>query len=336
MTVTKTPKVSNCPNVVGEIDLRSIHQVYYTSFVIFQSRLALVKTTVDKTLADFFIRKKQEAKKIDPHCVALVDQVESLTMRGGKRTRAFLVWLGFHSVIARSEATKQSHTKIEIASPSEWTRNDILLSAMMALELFHSFALIHDDIIDGDTTRRGGPTVHTQVGTNMAILAGDLALVWADELMGEAVWLSLRAQRSNLNIGEIAASPTAPRNDMGTWKLYQRMKQEVIFGQSLDVMEEHMKIGISKQLIDVYKTAWYSVIRPLQIGAAIAGADEKTIASFVPYGLVVGEAYQLRDDFLDGAISEEEFQKKAKKLVVPKSATILFTDFARYVLTRQS
>ena len=140
----------------------------------------------------------------------------------------------------------------------------------------------------------------------MAILAGDLALVWADELMGKA----------------------------GEMNIYTQMKQEVIFGQSLDVMRKQKKIGISKHLIDVYKTAWYTVIRPIQIGAAIAGADEKTIESFVPYGLVVGEAYQLRDDFLDGEISEEEFQKKAKKLVVPKSATMLFTDFANFVLER--
>ena len=221
----------------------------------------------------------------------LVDSVAELTMRGGKRTRAFLVWLGHETV----KSDKRQET------------GKALVQAMMAVELFQSFALIHDDIIDGDTTRRGGPTVHVTLGVSLAILAGDLALVWADELMGKA----------------------------GEMSIYTRMKQEVIFGQSLDVMEEHMKIGISKQLIDVYKTAWYSVIRPLQIGAAIAGADEKTISSFVPYGLVVGQAYQLRDDFLDGAISEEEFQKKAKKLVVPKSATILFTDFARYVLTRE-
>ena len=230
----------------------------------------------------------------------LVDSVVEFTMRGGKRTRAFLVWLGHQAVSCQLSAV----------SPK-------LLSAMMAVELFQSFALIHDDIIDGDTTRRGGPAVHVKLGVSLAILAGDLALVWADELMGRV------------------SAKGGPASGWKSENIYQAMKQEVIFGQSLDVMEEHMKIGISKELIDVYKTAWYSVIRPLQIGAAIAGADEKTIASFVPYGLVVGEAYQLRDDFLDGAISEKEFQKKAKKLVVPKSATILFTDFARYVLTRE-
>jgi len=265
--------------------------------VIFQSRLALVKTTVDKALADFFIRKKQKAKKINPHCVALVDQVESLTMRGGKRTRAFLCWLG-------AQGTKETKIFKE------------LQYAMMALELFHSFALIHDDIIDEDTTRRGAPSVHEHFrinaskhfGTSMAILTGDLALVWADELMGKA----------------------------GEMSIYTQMKQEVIFGQSLDVMEEHMKIGISKQLIDVYKTAWYSVIRPLQIGAAIAGAGEKMLDSFIPYGLAVGQAYQLRDDVLDGTITESDFMKQVKHLTIPRSATPMLQAFARFAIERNA
>jgi len=274
--------------------------------VIFQSRLALVKTTVDKALAGFFIRKKQEAKKIDPYCVALVDQVESLTMRGGKRTRAFLCWLGAQAVSCQLSAV----------SPK-------LLSAMMALELFHSFALIHDDIIDEDTTRRGAPSVHEHFrinaskhfGTSMAILTGDLALVWADELMGR-----VKSQKSKVKSEDI----------------YQAMKQEVIFGQSLDVMEEHMKIGISKQLIDVYKTAWYSVIRPLQIGAAIAGAGEKMLDSFIPYGLAVGQAYQLRDDVLDGTITESDFMKQVKHLTIPRSATPMLQAFARFAIERNA
>ena len=222
----------------------------------------------------------------------LVGEVAEFTMRGGKRTRAFLVWLGHETV--------KSDKRQEIGKA--------LVQAMMAVELFQSFALIHDDIIDGDTTRRGGPTVHVTLGVSLAILAGDLALVWADELMGKA----------------------------GEMSIYTRMKQEVIFGQSLDVMEEHMKIGISKQLIDVYKTAWYSVIRPLQIGAALGGADEKTLDSFVPYGLAVGQAYQLRDDVLDGTITESDFMKQVKNLTIPRSAAPMLQAFARFAIERNA
>ncbi|MBI3956086.1 polyprenyl synthetase family protein [Candidatus Gottesmanbacteria bacterium] len=286
--------------------------------MVFQDGFTFVKKEVGEGLEFFFTKKKREAKKISRHCTLLVDQVTDFTMRGGKRTRAFLVWLGH-------ETARESRVKSKTSQE--------LLQTMMAIELFQSFALIHDDIIDQDSVRRGGPTVHEffrihasthqrinprkaqHFGTSMAILAGDLALVWADELMEK-----VKSQESRDKSEDI----------------YQRMKQEVILGQSLDVLAAAGLPSADRATINRYKTAWYSVIRPLQIGAAIAGADEKMIASFVPYGLVVGEAYQLRDDFLDGAISEEEFQKKAKKLVIPKSATILLTEFARFVLTRQS
>lgn len=273
----------------------------------FQEALVRAKKEVEQGLALFFAKKRQEAKKISPHCLMLVDSVAEFTMRGGKRTRAFLVWAGYQTAVENTPDVKViSHTS-----------GVSLQHAMMGVELFQSFALIHDDIIDEDTVRRGGPTVHAKQGEPMAILAGDLAIAWADELINTP------------DVKEIS-------HTSGVKSIYQRMKEEVILGQSLDVLAKEGKPSADRVTINRYKTAWYTVIRPLQIGAAIAGADEKTIASFVPYGLVVGEAYQLRDDLLDGAISDEEFQKKAKKLVVPKSATILFTDFARYVLTRQS
>jgi len=270
--------------------------------VIFQSRLELVKKEVEQGLTAFFAKKKQEAKKISPHCLMLVGEVAEFTMRGGKRTRAFLVWLGHETV--------KSDKRQEIGKA--------LVQAMMAVELFQSFALIHDDIIDKDTTRRGGPTVHVTLGVSLAILAGDLALVWADEVMGKV------------------SAKGGPASGWKSEDIYQRMKEEVIYGQSLDVMEEHMKIGISKQLIDVYKTAWYSVIRPLQIGAALGGADEKTLDSFVPYGLAVGQAYQLRDDVLDGTITESDFMKQVKNLTIPRSAAPMLQAFARFAIERNA
>lgn len=195
--------------------------------MVFQDTLDLVKTTVDEGLAGFFIRKKQEAKKISPHCTMLAGEVADITMRGGKRTRAFLCGLG-------AQAAKETKISKE------------LQYAMMGLELFQSFALIHDDIIDEDLVRRGGPTVHVKLGVSMAILAG---------------------------------------------------------------------------------------------------AEEKTLISFVPYGLAVGKSYQLRDDMIDDALGQQEFQKKAdnlekqafqviKNLKCPKSVTILLADFARFALRR--
>ena len=73
----------------------------------FQDRLELVKKEVEKELVAFFSKKRKEAKQISPHCTMLIDQVESLTLRGGKRTRAFLCWLRHPSVISRDESSSE-------------------------------------------------------------------------------------------------------------------------------------------------------------------------------------------------------------------------------------
>lgn len=280
--------------------------------MVFQDRLVVVKKEVEQGLVAFFAKKRQEAKQISPHCLMLVDSVAEFTMRGGKRTRAFLCWLGAQ--------TATDNKQKAVSTP--------LVQAMMAVELFQSFALIHDDIIDEDTLRRGGPTVHVQLGVPMAILAGDLALVWADELITqESV---LRSQDTLLKK-----------------MIYQKMKEEVILGQSLDVLASTGLPSADRETINCYKTAWYSVIRPIQIGAAIGGADTDTLEAYVPYGLAVGQAYQLRDDFLDGEVRKDVFVRKArklqeratqtiKKLKISKSVTILLADFAHFTLHRST
>ncbi|MDP1722401.1 MAG: polyprenyl synthetase family protein [Candidatus Gottesmanbacteria bacterium] len=332
----------------------------------FPTALNDVKLSVDKELSGFFLTKRNEAKKIHPQTLSLVDAISDLTSRGGKRTRAFLVWLGYYSVIPVN-------------------KDDKLLYAMMAIELFQSFALIHDDIIDEDAMRRGSPTVHEhfkskvkshlpasalpeaaaslQAGTHqalqagkskvksvhfgesMAILAGDLALVWADELMSIC--------HSGLRAGIQSYSRWIPgqarddRNGMllDVLNIYQQMKQEVILGQSLDVRAAAGLPSADRATINRYKTAWYSVVRPLQIGASVAGADKTIIESFVPYGLAVGEGYQLRDDFLDGDVSDDAFRVQSmniqdqviqsiKNIHASQVVMAVFEDFARFALER--
>ena len=221
----------------------------------------------------------------------------------------------------------------------------------MAIELFQSFALIHDDIIDEDTIRRGGPTVHEhfrvacslshgsshkahRFGESMAILAGDLALVWADELINNIQYPMTNDQskhKKNFLTESLA--------------LYQKMKEEVMYGQALGVMETYMKPGIPKELIDTYKTAWYSVIRPLQIGACIAGADQAFLDRLAAYGLIAGRAYQLRDDHLDGDVSQTDFEGMAQTYErdmrrvmtswhLGKTQKQLFIDYFHFALAR--
>ncbi|SDJ48022.1 geranylgeranyl diphosphate synthase, type I [Lentzea albidocapillata subsp. violacea] len=166
-----------------------------------------------------------------------------------------------------------------------------------ALELFHTFALVHDDIMDASGLRRGKPTVHRSLaagfhgpggrqaaerfGTSAAILLGDLALVWSEELLSV---LDTETGRRR-----------AVRELVGT------MHVELIAGQYLDLL------GAAESAVDPLRRAWrvirlktarYTVELPLRIGAVLAGADAHVLTACGAYGRPVGEAFQLRDDLL--------------------------------------
>lgn len=163
-----------------------------------------------------------------------------------------------------------------------------------ALEMFHSFALIHDDIMDASVSRRGQPTVHERFrrytsglpdevadrfGTNAAILLGDLCLVWSDEMLAD--------------------SGMTPRQFRAAQPFLQAMRSEVMFGQYLDVIPSARMDDLDRAWRVVRnKTASYTVAGPLQIGAALAGGGQPLLALCHDYGMLVGEAYQFRDDLL--------------------------------------
>jgi len=180
---------------------------------------------------------------------------------------------------------------------------DAVLHAAASLELFHAFALIQDDVMDGSVTRRGKLAMHCalatvypaaadpddsadtsrkafQFGCNAAVLLGDLALVWSNELLADAPLSG--AQRD-------AAGP-----------VISAMRTEVIFGQYLDLLATGSKDGDVAATLAVarYKTASYTVHRPLQLGAVLAGAGPAVLDACRDVGIPLGEAFQLRDDLL--------------------------------------
>jgi geranylgeranyl diphosphate synthase type I len=165
-----------------------------------------------------------------------------------------------------------------------------------ALELLHTFALVHDDVMDDSPTRRGAPTVHARFvdrhaaegwrgesrrfGESVAILVGDLAFVYADVL--------------------------ATGLDDVAMRVFAELRIEVNVGQYLDV-----RAGVDRgylrdraRRISVLKSGKYTVERPLHLGAALAGRLDPLAADLSAYGLPLGEAFQLRDDLL-GAFGEE-------------------------------
>mgnify|MGYP004489657549 CR=1 FL=1 len=170
-----------------------------------------------------------------------------------------------------------------------------IVTAAAALELFHAFALIHDDIMDGSSLRRGQPTVHrhfadvhsrhswkgepTRYGHSAALLCGDLCAAWADHMFHE----------SGLPIEQIHRG----------YRLFTVMRTEVIAGQYLDLVSGVGDGSVAGALTVIrMKAARYTVTRPLQIGAALAGADAGEQAALQAFGDPLGDAFQLRDDVL--------------------------------------
>ena len=200
------------------------------------------------------------------------------SVSGGKRFRAAFCYWGHRAV----------HP-----SPDD---EDALVRACASLELLHASALVHDDYMDASDTRRGRPATHRQLaaehrasgwrgdpeqyGAAAAILLGDLLLSWSDELL----------RRCGLPITQVAPA----------LEVFDRCRSEVIAGQFLDVSVQARGRADVETAMTVlrYKSARYSIERPLHIGAALAGASPGTIAELSRFGLPLGEAFQLRDDLL--------------------------------------
>ncbi|HET6563143.1 MAG TPA: polyprenyl synthetase family protein [Marmoricola sp.] len=250
---------------------------------VFQGR---VQSLLDEHLGD----QGGRLGDLGPDAARLVDAARG-AVRGGKRFRAMFCFWGFRAV--RDPGGEREETS--------------LLRAAAALEMLHASALVHDDLMDASDTRRGRPSVHRsfgghhlaegwrgdaeQYGAAAAVLLGDLLLSWSDELLrncGLADDVVLRALR---------------------W--FDTTRSEVIAGQFLDVSAQARGDADVEQSMRVlrYKSAKYSVERPLHIGAALAGASPSTVEALSAYGLPLGEAFQLRDDLL-GVFGDPEVTGK--------------------------
>ncbi|MCX3291807.1 polyprenyl synthetase family protein [Streptomyces sp. NEAU-H22] len=236
--------------------------------------LYAVRRQVDAVLEDFIVGKAGAAAGRG-HPPEVAQTVRDFLAAGGKRIRALLCVVGWHAAGGGEDAT----SAVRVAA---------------SLELFVVFALIHDDIMDDSTSRRGRPAVHRvlrarlgvdaraeRLGAGGALLVGNLALMWAQELLHTAHLEPGRQRRVH--------------------ELYDAMLEEVMYGQYLDVMGTGRgadDVGAALHIIR-YKTATATVQRPLQLGAAAAGAGEVVMDVFTRLGLPLGEAFQLRDDLLD-------------------------------------
>ncbi|MFW3170716.1 polyprenyl synthetase family protein [Geodermatophilus sp. CPCC 206100] len=243
------------------------------------AELDRVRAAVAAALAGFLDVQRDTLGAMDDALLPVVDEVRALA-DGGKRLRPLFAYWGWRGVCP--EGPREDDAAV--------------LRAVAALEFVHASALVHDDVMDGALTRRGRPATHVgfatrhgdgrlagdgeTFGVGAAILVGDLALVWSDELL----------RRSGL-------SPAALNRARGVW---DTMRTEVTAGQYLDLLRAAGGLPGPQGALTVarYKSAGYTVQRPLQLGAAIAGAGPEAIDAYTAVGLPLGEAFQLRDDVL--------------------------------------
>jgi geranylgeranyl diphosphate synthase type I len=174
--------------------------------------------------------------------------------------------------------------------------SDAAVRAAAALELLHCFALVQDDVMDGSELRRGRPALHVRFarwheeqgwagsaarfGESAATLFGDLFLVWSEQLLRE--------------------SGLAPDQLARAWPHYDSMRSELAVGQLADLVNDARALPSWDTLLDVLrrKSGNYTVRRPLEFGAALAGCGPELTAGLSEFGGLVGEAFQFRDDLL--------------------------------------
>jgi geranylgeranyl diphosphate synthase, type I len=275
------------------------------------AELDRLREAVTEALTDFLGRQRATLAAMDPSLAPVVDEVCALA-GGGKRLRPAFAYWGWRG--ARAATTEPAEDEAAV------------LRAVAALEFVHASALVHDDVMDGAETRRGRPSTHIGFaarhtdesltgdrelfGTGAAILVGDLALVWSDEVL----------RRSGI-------SPAALSRARGVW---DTMRTEVTAGQYLDLLRAGGGLPGPDGALKVarYKSAGYTVQRPLQLGAAIAGAGTDVVEAFTAIGLPLGEAFQLRDDVLGvfgdptvtGKSADDDFREGKQTLLIALAA----------------
>lgn len=234
-----------------------------------------IRPQIQENINDFLEEQRIILDNVSPAAGQMIDFAKDF-LSGGKRLRAAFCYWGYKG--AGGTAEKE------------------ILQAASALEFLQGCALVHDDVMDASDIRRGNPSIHKRFeqlhqngnwagsaelfGTGGAVLLGDLMLSWADQML--------------LTSG---IEPVALKRGK---HLYDLMRTELMAGQYLDLYNQAKRGGSLDEALNVirFKSAKYTIERPLQLGCNLALGDAVLVLSFADYGLPLGEAFQLRDDLL--------------------------------------
>jgi len=278
-----------------------------------------IRGQIDQALEQILDTTRRRLRLSDSQEIA--DEVARVVFAGGKRLRPLFACYGF--------------------AAGGGTAGQPIIKAAASLELLHTFAIIHDDLMDGSLTRRGKPTTWraaaagnaqpgrlrqaAQRGLSMAILAGDLALVLSDQTWSE--------------------SGFSPERQQDAWTELNRMRLDAVAGQYLDLRHSgaHTANANAELALTIarLKTASYSVQGPLLVGAALANATARARSALGRFGAPLGEAFQLQDDvaglygqpLITGKDDKSDLHQGKMTFLIAK-ATELATDPQREQITR--
>ncbi|WP_416979245.1 polyprenyl synthetase family protein [Streptomyces sp. T028] len=264
--------------------------------------LSTILAQVERRIHEFLAEERREWAALNPDSTELIDCVARMVGSGGKRLRPAFCVSGYLAGGGDRDA-------------------EVIVDVAAALELLHTFALLHDDVMDDSGLRRNEPTAHMlhsalhqerdwqgeprRYGESVAVLAGDLALVYAERLLANC-------------------PPHARR-------VWGGLCTELMIGQFLDVRAAARFLPDPElsSWIALFKSGRYTVCRPLAMGAELAGAGH-LLGPFEEYGLAVGEAFQLRDDLLDAFGSAEATGKPARLDFKQHKMTLLMSIALRH------
>jgi geranylgeranyl diphosphate synthase type I len=230
---------------------------------------------INKKLSQFFDQEIREASKIDPTLKEATEMVADFTLRGGKRIRSIFMYYGYLATGKR--------------------KTDEILNAVLSMELVHSALLIHDDIIDNDEMRRGKLTLHKkyekffwkmkikkseELGRSLAILCGNIAYSFAVKTL----------YQSKFNT----------QSKMKACLLFQAMFNHTQAGEIMDVIGSTKKNLTIKDVFKIYKykTVQYTIEYPLLMGTLLGEGSIKLRKVLRQYAILLGTAFQIRDDIL--------------------------------------
>jgi geranylgeranyl diphosphate synthase type I len=264
---------------------------------------------INQALEEFLTMKRDAAHYLGATHDQYYDNIKEYILRGGKRLRPL-------AVIAAYKAVKDT------------VENQYLYRAACSFEILHNGSLIHDDQIDHDETRRGGPTFHARYrdwlienfrakkeraddfGMTMAFLGGDSLI--------------------NLGAEAITKSELSPEIGMECHKYYQMGFSEIVEGVLLEmmmVMNPDVDPETYLEMIRLKTAALFE--KALLMGAAIAGASDSQLKAFSEYGIKVGQAFQMQDDILGSFGDEEKTGKSASGDIREGKKTMLLIQSLR-------